>query len=408
MTRHPVVIVGGGHAAAQLCASLHELGHAQGVQLVCAEAMLPYQRPPLSKGHLKNPQEFAQLIRPAEWYARAGIHCHLQRQATHLNPARQTLTLDNGDVLGYEQLVVATGTRARELPLLSRTRSNVHVLRTAADADALRAQLHASQRVVVLGGGFIGLEVAATAQALGKSVTLLEMAPRLMGRSVSQALSEQVRASHAASGMDIRLATALQGVQVQAQRVVAVNLADAVLPCDLVLVAIGAEPETALAQAAGLVCDNGIWVDAAMRTSDPHIFAMGDCASFALEAGRRLRLESIQNAQDQAKVVAQGLLGHEAHYRPIPWFWSEQGALRLQMVGLWTPEASSVCRQGTQPASVSWFHHVGDRLVCVESVNAPMDHMMARKLLALGVSPTPAELADPTVPLKSLCPNATP
>ena len=404
MTRHPVVIVGGGHAAAQLCASLQEKGLSDGAHLVCAEPMLPYQRPPLSKGHLKNVQDIVALIRPAEWYARAGVVCHLQRQATHLDAAAQTLTLDNGEVLGYEQLVLATGTRARTLSLVPATLSNVHTLRTAADADALRAQLQHAQRLVVLGGGFIGLEVAATAQALGKQVTLLEMAPRLMGRSVSMALSEQVRAAHAASGMDIRLSTALQGVQTQAQRVVAVTLADGVLPCDLVLVAVGAEPETRLAQEAGLTCDNGIVVDAGMRTSQPNVFAIGDCVSFPLTRDRRLRLESIQNAHDQAKVVAQRLAGEAACYQPTPWFWSEQGTMRLQMVGLWSPDALSVCRTGAQPGSCSWFHHVGPRLVCVESVNAPMDHMMARKLLELGVSPTPEQAADPTIALKALLP----
>jgi len=404
MTRHPVVIVGGGHAAAQLCASLHEKGLSDGVQLVCAEPMLPYQRPPLSKGHLKQVQDAAQPIRPAEWYARAGVQCHLQRQATHLDAAAQTLTLDNGQVLGYERLVLATGTRARVLPLMPPSLANVHTLRTAADADALRAPLHGAQRLVVLGGGFIGLEVAATAQALGTQVTVLEMAPRLMGRSVSLALSEHVRATHVASGMDIRLASAVQGVQVEGLRVVAVTLAEGTLPCDLVLVAVGAEPETRLAQEAGLTCDDGIVVDAAMRTSQPNIFAMGDCVSFPLEGDRRLRLESIQNAHDQAKVVAQGLAGEAGCYRPMPWFWSEQGSLRLQMAGLWTPEAQSVCRTGAQAGSLSWFHHVGTRLVCVESVNAPMDHMMARKLLEQGVSPTPAQLADPAVALKSLLP----
>ena len=404
MTRYPVVIVGGGHAAAQLCASLHEKGLSEGVQLICAESALPYQRPPLSKAHLKNPQESVQPIRPAEWYARAGVRCHLQRQAMHLDPVQQTLALDNGEVFGYERLVLATGTRARALSLVPTALANVHTLRTAVDADALRAQLHQAQRVVVLGGGFIGLEVAATAQALGKQVTVLEMAPRLMGRSVSLVLSEHVRATHVARGMDIRLATALLGVQVEGQRVVAVNLAQGHLPCDLVLVAVGAEPETRLAHEAGLTCDNGIVVDAAMRTSQPNIFAMGDCVSFPLEGDRRLRLESIQNANDQAKVVAQCLAGEAGRYQPMPWFWSEQGEMRLQMAGLWTPNAQSVCRPGAQAGSFSWFHYDAARLACVESVNAPMDHIMARKLLDLGVSPSPAQVADPAVALKSLLP----
>jgi 3-phenylpropionate/trans-cinnamate dioxygenase ferredoxin reductase component len=228
------------------------------------------------------------------------------------------------------------------------------------------------------------------------------MSERLMGRSVSSEMSEHVRSVHLACGIDILLGTPVASFDVDKGRIKSVHLAAQTLPCDLLLVAIGAEPETSLALGAGLDCDNGILVDATLATSDASIFAIGDCASFPTASGTRLRLESVQNANDQAKTVAARLAGEDASYRPVPWFWSEQGALRLQMVGLLPPRPRSFRRAGAQPGSLSLFHFDGERLACVESINAPMDHMVSRRLLEAGGCTTPEQVTDSEVPLKAL------
>lgn len=410
-TDTPIVIVGGGHAAAQLCASLVDAGLGPRLQLVCAEPQLPYQRPPLSKAFLKTPTEALQPHRAAAWYAEAGITVHLGDAATAVDRAARTLRLASGATLAYGTLVLATGTRARRLPQLPAGLANVAVLRNAADAEALRTQLRQAKALTVLGGGFIGLEVAATAQALGLAVQVLEVAPRLLGRSVSPELAAHVLATHRAAGIAVELGARLDGFEHDGQRLQALSVNGQRQPVDLLLLGIGAEPETALAEAAGLACDNGVLVDAAMRTSDPAILAIGDCTRFPLAAawgpaGSRLRLESVQNANDQARTAALTVQGQAPSYAALPWFWSEQGSLRLQMAGLMpaegTPGASRHRRPGANAASFSILHYVGERLVCVESVNAPMDHVMSRKLLEAGKHPAPAVACDPAVALKTL------
>jgi len=408
-----IVIIGGGHAGAQLCASLAEAGQGARVHLVCAEAELPYQRPPLSKAFLKSPTEGVQALRAAAWYLDAGITLHLGDAAVAIDRARQVVTLASGAELPYGQLVLATGTRARTLAPLPAGLANVASLRTAADAVALRARLADAKALTVLGGGFIGLEVAATARALGLAVQVLEVAPRLLGRSVSPELAAHVLATHRAAGIDVRLGVQLTDFAHDGQRLLSIGVDGQRQPVDLLLLGIGAEPEVALAQAAGLALDNGIVVDAAMRSSDPAILAVGDVARFPLAeawgpAGTHLRLESVQNANDQARTAAATLQGQDPppRYAALPWFWSEQGTMRLQMAGLMpaadTPGASRHRRPGASEASFSVLHYVGERLVCVESVNAPMDHMMSRKLLEAGRHPAPAVACDPAVALKTL------
>ena len=405
-----IVIVGGGHAAAQLCAALATAGQGARVHLVCEEPDLPYQRPPLSKAYLKNPAETLQSFRAEAWFGDAGITVHRADPAVSIDRAGRTLRLRSGAVLGYEQLVLATGTRARRLPHLPHgphgELDNVAVLRTAADAQRLRSLFNATQRLTVLGGGFIGLEIAATARALGKQVTVLESAPRLLMRSMSPELSEHVLQTHRASGIDIRLGVAVGGFEVEGRRLAALHVEGQREAVELLVLGIGAVPEHTLASDAGLACENGIVVDECMRTSDPHILAIGDCTSFPEgnaggPTGRRLRLESVQNANDQARSAAATLQGREEPYRALPWFWSEQAALRMQMAGLMPADGVRHCRPGANAASFSILHYVGERLVCVESVNAPIDHMAARKLLEAGKSPVPALACDPAVPLKS-------
>jgi len=400
----PIVVVGAGHAALALCASLVEAGQGHRLHLISEEQELAYQRPPLSKSFLKHPGQATQVLREAGWFAAAGVDLVLGDAVQAIDREAGTVALRSGRRLAYAQLVLATGTRARCLPGWPAHARNMHVLRSAQDARRLRDALAGCHSLTVLGGGFIGLEVAATCAALGKRVAVLEAGPRLMGRAVSEALSAHALAVHRAAGIHIELQAAVGAPEWAQDRLLRLPTASGSHEVELLLLAVGAQPNSELAEAAGLRCDNGIVVDAQLRSSDPRILAIGDCARFPWRDGS-LRLESIQNAQDQARLAAASLLGQAlAPYRPVPWFWSEQGAMRLQMAGLWTPEAQSVCRTGAQAGSLSWFHHVGTRLVCVESVNAPMDHMMARKLLEQGVSPTPAQLADPAVALKSLLP----
>lgn len=407
----PIVIIGGGHAAAPLCAALAEAGLGAQVHLVCAEPVLPYQRPPLSKAYLKNPAETLQAHRADAWYAQAGITVHRADPATAIDRAAKTVTLQSGTVLPYAQLVLATGTRARRLTQLPAGLANVAVLRDATDADTLRGALAGARSLTVLGGGFIGLEVAATARAQGLDVQVIEVAPRLLGRSTSAALSAHVLATHRAAGIRVDLGAQLGDVEHDGQRLQAITVNGQRQPVDLLLLGIGAEAEDSLARAAGLTCDNGIVVDATLRTNDPAILAIGDVARFPVNTrwaagGGLLRLESVQNATDQARAAALTLQGQSPVYAALPWFWSEQGALRLQMAGLLpaagTPGLASHRRPGASDASFSLLHYLGEQLVCVESVNAPMDHVMSRKLLEAGLSPAPATACDPAVALKSL------
>lgn len=397
-----IVIVGGGHAAAQVCAGLVEAGLGPRVHLVCEEAWLPYQRPPLSKAFQKSADEPLQPIRGEAWYATAGITVHLADPATAIDRARRLVRLRSGAELPYGRLVLATGTRARQLPHLPEGLANVAVLRSAADAERLRARWADTQRLTVLGGGFIGLEIAATALALGKRVTVLEAAPRLLMRSVSPEVAAHVLETHRAAGMDLRLGMAVGGFEVAGDRLQALHVDGRREEVDLLLLGIGAVAEHRLASEAGLACDNGIVVDAFMRTSDPAILAVGDCTSFPEPGtGRRLRLESVQNANDQARTATSTLLGREAPYQALPWFWSEQGSLRLQMAGLMPADGVRHRRNGANANAFSILHYVGERLVCVESVNAPADHLPSRKLLETGKSPAPAIACDAAVPLKT-------
>ena len=398
-----IVIVGGGHAGAQLCSALVEAGLGGRVDLVCEEPELPYQRPPLSKAFLKRADEPLQPHRGEAWYRDAGITVHRPDAVMSIDRRARSVRLRSGAVLAYRRLVLATGTRARRLPHLREGLCNVASLRTAADAQRVRQQLQQASSVTVLGGGFIGLEIAATARVLGKKVQVFEAAPRLLARSVSPALAEHVLQTHRAAGIDLRLGVAVGGFEVEADRLKSLHVEGREEPVELMVMGVGAVAEHALASDAGLHCENGIVVDACMRTSDPAVLAIGDCAMFPEHrSGRSLRLESVQNANDQARTAAATLAGREEPYAALPWFWSEQGSMRLQMAGLMPADGVPHRRPGATPASFSILHYQGGALVCVESVNAPMDHMAARKLLEARNSPAPALACDPAIALKSL------
>ncbi|NML47126.1 FAD-dependent oxidoreductase [Ramlibacter sp. G-1-2-2] len=397
-----IVIIGGGHAAAQLCAALAEAGQGARVHVVCEEPAHPYQRPPLSKSYLKNAGEALQLHRDDAWYAGKGITVHLDDAAVAIDRTARKVRLASGQELAYGQLVLATGSRARVLPALAQPLANVLSLRSAADAEAIRSRLQEKTgQLVVLGGGFIGLEVAATARHLGWEVRVLEAMPRLLSRSASPELSAQILEHHRSQGTQVELEAKVSDFRAESGRLAALRVNSEEVAVDQLLLGIGAMPETRLAQEAGLAVENGIVVDAALRTSDPDILAIGDCSSFPYR-GQHVRLESVQNANDQGKAAAATLQGQPANYAPVPWFWSDQGGLRLQMVGLWRPGLQAVRRPGATPASFSLFHYDGADLVAVESANAPMDHMMARKILEAGKSPAAAQVADPAIQLKTL------
>ena len=404
-----IVIIGGGHAAAQLCAGLVEAGQGARVHLVCEEPCEPYHRPPLSKAFLRSADETMQPHKAVDWYRESGITLHLNNAATAIDRAAHTVTLRSGGVLPWSRLVLATGTRARRLVGLPDGLANIAMLRAVDEACRLRTLLATAQDIIVLGGGFIGLEVAATARALGKTVRVIESAPRLMGRAVSPELSAYVLQAHRATGVDVSLGVQVGGFEVAGGRLISMQIDGVSVPVELLLLAIGAVPETSLAEATGLQCADGIAVDAHMQTSDADVLAIGDCTRFPdRRAGRALRLESVANANEQARTAVATLTGAPRPHDAMPWFWSEQGAMRLQMVGLvpaeGTPGHTVVRRPGpaANPSAFSLFHYVGDELACVESVNAPVDHMMSRKLLEAGLSPAAAQVGDAAVPLKSL------
>ncbi|HVL07828.1 MAG TPA: FAD-dependent oxidoreductase [Burkholderiaceae bacterium] len=398
-----IVIIGGGHAAAQLCQGLASAGLGPHTTLVCAEAEPPYQRPPLSKRFLQDPQATVQTLLSVEQLGTQGFTIHQGKTATAIDTASKTVQLASGAKLSWDWLVLATGARARTIATLAHL-DNVTTLRQAHDAIRLRDRLPAARHVTVIGGGFIGLEIAATAASLGKSVTVIEAAPRLLARAISPDLSARIAAHHRQAGVDIRLQACVADYRIDGGRVTHLVLGDELLPTDLVIVGIGAIPETALAEQAGIACDDGVLVDPLMQTSAPGVLATGDCARLCAGPGLpSVRLESVQNANDQARAAVATLRGEPKPYDAVPWFWSDQGTLRLQMAGLLPPDVtSSVVRQGQDVASCSLFHYRGDILACVESVNAPGDHLAARRMLQSGIHPAPAQVGDATVPLVNL------
>jgi 3-phenylpropionate/trans-cinnamate dioxygenase ferredoxin reductase subunit len=402
-----IVVIGGGHGGSQLAASLRAEGYDGPLTLVTAEADIPYQRPPLSKAFLKDAAHELLPLRPESFYEKNAIRLLLSAELQSIDLAGRSLKLSDGAVLPFDRLGLALGARPR-LPAVEGVHlAGVHVLRVAAEARALRDRLASAEDVVVIGGGFIGLEVAATARLLGKRVTVLEAAGRLMGRVVAPAISAYFLDLHRGWGSDIRLDTPVGRIVGEGGRVVAVETAGGDrIPADLALIGIGVDPDVGIAAVAGLDVDNGILVDETMTTSVPEIVAVGDCVSFHhWELGRRVRLESVQNAVDQAKAAAKTLVGRPEPYRDVPWFWSDQGDVKLQMVGLPFNATRSVIRGRPEENRFSVFHFAGDRLVAIDSVNRAGDHMVGRRLIAAGISPAANMCADESVDLKALLPK---
>jgi 3-phenylpropionate/trans-cinnamate dioxygenase ferredoxin reductase subunit len=409
-----VVIVGGGQGGFQLAASLREAGYAEKITLVGEEPGLPYQRPPLSKAYLKGEADAEHLeLRPAAFYADHRVDLVTARVEA-IDRAVRRVTLSDGLSLPYDHLVLATGARNRPLPVPGADLDGVLYLRTLADADDLKARLAGARHVVVVGAGFIGLEFAAAARALGHEVTVLEATQHAMGRAISPAMSAFFADAHRAMGTRLVLSAGVVWIHGNNERVARVETTDGAMqpsggvlhPADLVLVGIGVVPNAELALAAGLDVANGIVVDAELRTSDPNISALGDAVSYpSRHAGGMARLESVQNAVDHARTIAARLTGRPAAYAAVPWFWSDQSDLKLQMVGLARPTDDAVLRGDPLSRRFSVFRFRDGRLTAIESVNRPADHMLGRRLLADPAKPsslTPEQAADEGVELKAL------
>ncbi len=408
MTEH-FLVIGAGEAGARAAVALRESGFAGTITMIGDERHLPYERPPLSKAVLAGDEPPAppHILDEARLAEHGVTHLH-GTAATAIDRAAHRVALEGRDPLPYDRLLIATGARARRLTVPGAGPQTVHYLRNFAEALALRRQLHAGQRLAVIGGGFIGLELAAAARMRGAEVTVIEMAPRLLGRAVPAEIAAVIADRHAREGVAIRTGVAIDRIEggPDGHRI-QLGGGD-VVAADTILAGIGAVPETALAAAAGLALDNGIAVDERLATEDPDIFAAGDCCSFPhpLYGGRRIRLEAWRNAQDQGNTVAKAMLGGTEPYAAVPWFWSDHYDLTLQIAGLSDEGAQSVSRDAGDGARID-FHLAADgRLVAVSAVGPngriARDVRLAEMLIAARAHPDPAALADNSVKLKSL------
>jgi len=397
-----IVVVGAGHAGVECVAALRQRGFAGSIDLVCDEPDLPYQRPPLSKEYIKRPGD-ALVLRPAQFYADNRVALHLGARADAIDRAARTVRLADGAALAYDHLVLATGARNRRPPVPGLDDPAVVELRTLADARRIVSVIGGWKHVCVVGGGFIGLEAAGLLATMGVHVEVVEMASRLMQRAVSPTVSQWFLDFHHSQGNRVHLSTQVTAVEHAAGGARVVLSSGETVACDAVVLAAGVVPNVEIAAAAGLEVGNGIVVDEYLVTSDPAISAIGDCAFYpSRHLPGMARLESVQNASDQGKAVAARLTGEAKPYGALPWFWSIQGDARLQIAGLSKPGLAEIVRGDPAGGKFSVFLFEGERLACVESVNAPADHMVARRIIASGVDVDPARAADMSVDVKAL------
>ena len=410
-----VIIVGAGQAGFQVASSLRMEGYAEPIVLIGDEPSLPYQRPPLSKGFMLGKQDIqGTALRPQAFYESHRIELVTGTKVTEIDRVGRSVSLASsrslrgeslrGRRLRYDALVLAVGARNRTLPVKGTELDGICYLRTDAEAIEIQQRLEHARDIVVIGGGFIGLELAAAARTLGKSVRVLEVQSRLMPRVVSPILSDFYRDVHTSQGVEISLGVVLSGMVGEQGKVRGVVLDDgSVCPADLVLIGIGVVPNIELARQAGLSLANGVVVDEYLRTEDPTIYALGDCADhpnpFALG---RVRIESVQNAVDQAKCIAAAIVGRAENYRAVPWFWTDQFDIKLQMAGLSAGSGQAVARGAPESRKFSVFYFRDGRLAAVDSVNRPGDHLAARRLIGAASVITPEQAADPSVDLKAV------
>ncbi len=391
------IVVGAGQAAAACIAKLRALGNTDPITLIGAEPVPPYQRPPLSKAYLKGEMALERLfLRPEAWYKEHGVQLRLGERADAIDPDARTVTV-GGDTLGYGDLVLTTGATPRPLPAaIGGALPGVHVVRTLADVDAMAPHMSEGTPVLIVGGGYIGLEAAAVAASLGMEVTLVEAAPRILGRVAAPETADYMRDLHSRHGVRILEGVGLDRLTGTSQVSGAILSDGTELAAGIVIVGIGVTPGTALAETAGIVVDNGIRVDAHGRTSAPGVWAAGDCASLP-RRDTRIRLESVQNAIDQAEAVAANIAGADTPYDPKPWFWSDQYDLKLQIAGLNTGYDRVIVRPGTS----HWYYR-GETLLAVDAMNDPRAYMVGKRLIEAGKSPDPDTIADLATDLKSL------
>jgi len=399
----PVVLVGGGHAAAALVNSVRRAGYGGAVILVSNEPAPPYHRPPLSKKYLADGLPVEQiLIRTAAWYQEQQVELRLNTHVEAIDRAAQRVRLADGSQLDYSRLVLLTGATPRRLPAaIGGDLRHVLQMRSLADADALAPHLVAGRRLLVVGGGYIGLEAAAVAAAKGLQVTLVEAAPRILQRVAAPATADWFRALHRGHGVVLREGIGLRRLLADGERVCGAELEDGSrIDADVVLVGIGVTPNVELAAACGLAVDNGIIVDAHCRTSDPSVLAAGDCCSFEFR-GQRIRLESVQNANDQAAVAAHTVAGQDKPYAALPWFWSDQYDCKLQIAGLSLGYDDAVVRPGKTERSRSVWYYRGEALLAVDAINDAAAFVTAKKLLERGAGVPKAMAADPASEFKT-------
>lgn len=396
-----VVVVGAGQAAAALVAKLRSGGYAGQITLVGEEPVVPYQRPPLSKAYLLGEMDLDRLfLRPAEFYAAQNVTLRLGSRVTGIDRAARTVTVGQ-DTLSYDDLVLCTGALPRRLPeAIGGALGGVYAVRTLADVDAMAPRFQKGARVLIVGGGYIGLEAAAVAAKLGLAVTLVEAAPRILQRVAAPETSDYFRALHKSHGVDIREGTGLVKLTGDGQ-VTGAELSDGTrLEIDFAIAGVGIAPDTGLAEAAGLEIDNGILVNARGQTSDPAIWAAGDCAAFP-QAGAVMRLESVGNAIDMGELVAGNILGAGRAYAARPWFWSDQYDTKLQIAGLNAGYDQIVTRRAEDGALSHWYY-AGDRLLAVDAMNDSRAYMVGKRLIEAGRTADKAVVANPSADLKPL------
>lgn len=396
-----VLIIGAGHAGGSVAAFLRQYGHEGQIVLVGEEDAPPYQRPPLSKAWLKGEADLdALLLRPLSFYAEQGIDFRSSTVAVSVDPEAKIVAFHDGSNETYDVLVLATGSTARKLPVPGGDHPDLLELRTLKDAERLKAVLGPGQRLAVVGGGYVGLEAAASARALGAEAVVIERAPRVLARVASATLSAFFTAQHLARGVEI-----LTGAEVAAVARDGVTLADgSVVQADAVLIGVGAMACDNLARSAGLRCDDGVVVDEQARTSDPAIFAVGDMTRrpIPVHGGVSHRLESVPNALEQAKQAAAAIVGRPGPAAEVPWFWSDQYDFKLQIAGLPFEADRQVVRGDPSAAGFAVFHLQGDRVVCVEAVNAPPEFMAGKQLIGKATPVDMAKLADSAVSMKAV------
>ena len=406
MSSYDVVIVGAGHGGAQAAIALRQAKFDGTIAVIGAEPELPYERPPLSKEYLAGDKAFDRiLIRPAAFWQERGVEMLLGREVTAVDASAHTVTTADGERIGYRHLIWATGGSPRRLICAGHDLAGVHTVRTRADADRMMAELPGVTQAVVIGGGYIGLEAAAVLAKFGKQVVLLEALDRVLARVAGPDLSRFYEAEHRAHGVDVRLGVAVDCITGENGQASGVRLADgSIIPAQLVIVGIGIIPAVEPLLAAGAAGGNGVTVDAQCRTSLPDIFAIGDCAlhANAFADGAEIRLESVQNANDQANVVAKTITGQDAAYHAVPWFWSNQYDLKLQTVGLSLGHDATILRGDPAARSFSIIYLKAGRVIALDCVNAVKDYVQGRKLVETAATPDPSRLADAATPLKEL------